>query len=303
MIDGKDHLLNSIAEFCPDRCAAGGGEPCDLVRIGSFTDKSGKVGDVSVLQCARCRHAISMPPIADVSFLYEGRESQDFQPDSVGLVRWIKDVAFRRQARILIRQIGFSPRTLLDFGCGSGQFTRLLGDSLSPDRVTGSDFFDAPPGNLQGRSYIPAASLPAAAGTFDVVTAMHVLEHDDDAVALLARISGMAVPGGHVVIEVPNVECVWARVFGRHWDAWYLPFHRTHFSEVSARRLLQLGGLEVLSVHGATVPTMGRTFANIFGGNNSLFWLLLGIALHPVQYLGEKITGRPSAIRLIARKR
>lgn len=300
--DGKDVVLHSKVEFSPDRCALADDCPCEMVSLGHFTDKSGKIGDVSVVQCVHCHHAVSLPPIADVAFLYQGRESQDFQPRAIGLVRWIKDVAFRRQARRLIRQLGFAPKSLLDFGCGSGQFTRLLGDILSPERVTGSDFFDAPPPNLAGRAYIPMAAQPDHAGSFDVVTAMHVVEHDDDPVALLARISALAAPGGHVVIEVPNVDCVWAKFFGRHWDAWYLPFHRTHFSEASATRLVQIGGLELVSVHGATVPTMGRTVSNIFCGNNGLFWLLLGIALHPIQYLGEKISGQPSAIRLIARK-
>ena len=284
---------------CPGRCDA----PCTWRDLGAFVDRSGLVGAVRVEQCSQCGHARSLPPLADVAFLYEGRESQDFQPEAKGLAHAIKRLAFTREARRLLRQLGPVPISLLDFGCGSGQFTRALGDLLGRDRVTGSDFFGDPPAELADRAYCPMERLPERAGQFDCVIAMHVLEHDDDAVALLGRISAMTRPGGTVVIEVPNVACVWARIFGKYWDAWYLPYHRTHFSRASLIAALESGGLEVRAVHGAVVPTMGRTFANLFGARNTLFWLLLGAALHPLQLLGEKLTGQPSALRVIARRR
>ena len=289
-------------------CPARSGAPCTWRDLGAFVDRSGLVGAVRVEQCAHCGHARSLPPLADVAFLYEGRESQDFQPGAHGLAHAIKRLAFRRDAGRLLRQIGPAPSTLrdsgtlLDFGCGSGQFTRALGDRLGADRVTGSDFFADPPGELADRPYCPMERLADQAGQFDSVIAMHVLEHDDNVAALLARISAMARPGGTVVIEVPNVACVWARIFGKYWDAWYLPYHRTHFSRASLVAAVTAGGLEVRAVHGAVVPTMGRTFANLFGRRNTLFWLLLGVALHPLQLLGEKLTGQPSALRVIARR-
>jgi len=46
---------------------------------------------------------------------------------------------------------------------------------------------------------------------------------------------------------------------------------------------------------------MGRSLANCFGQKNNLFWLLAGVALHPIQWLGEKLSGQPSSIRVIAR--
>ena len=131
---------------------------------------------------------------------------------------------------------------------------------------------------------------------------MHVVEHDDDPAALLARIIAAAAPGATVVIEVPNVACVWARIFGKYWDAWYLPYHRVHFSRRSLSALLEGAGLEVTAIHGAVVPTMGRTFANLLRQRNSLPWLLLGVALHPLQLAGEWLWREPSALRAVARK-
>lgn len=287
----------------PAPCPAGGGGPCEWRGLGPFIDRSGKLGAVSVEQCRHCGHGRSLPPLADVAFLYEGRESQDYQPGNRGLAHAIKRVAFRRQARTLLRQLGHPSGTILDFGCGSGQFTRELGNLAGVGRVTASDFFDSPPPELVGRPYLPIDSLAAQAGSFDVVLASHVLEHDDDAPALLARIAAMARPGGTVMIEVPNIACFGARLFGRYWDAWYLPFHRSHFTRRSLVALLEAGGLEVTAVHGAVVPTMGRTFANLLAQENTLPMLLAGIIAHPFQVLGERLTGEPSALRAIACKR
>lgn len=283
-------------------CAAAPDKPCDLHSLGSFEDLSGQVGETSVLQCLRCGLGISMPLIADVGFLYAGRDTQDFKQDGSRLGHAIKTVAFRQQATKLLAQLPQRPDRSLDFGCGSGQFTRALGDLLGADRVTGSDFDTAPPADLANRPYLPAADLGPHAGSFDLVIAMHVLEHDDDAAGLLHRIADMARPGGTVVIEVPNIECFWVALFGKAWDAWYLPFHRSHFSRAALRALVEREGFQVLAEHDVCVPTMGRSLSNLVGGNKGLFWLLVGIAIHPVQWLGERISRRPSAIRLIIRK-
>lgn len=276
---------------------------CQYVSLGKFLDRSGKFGHSEVVRCMRCGHGVSMPPLPDVAFLYQNRESQDFQPDAKGLSHAIKDIAFRSQARKLLRQLGGADGRILDFGCGSGQFTRVLGEMVGgASEVIGADMHAEPPVELGERSYLDPSELNSCRESFDIVMALHVLEHDDDAAGLLTTISGYARQGGKVVIEVPNIDCVWATAFGKFWDAWYLPYHRHHFTRGSLVRLMQRNGLKVESVHGVTVPTMGRSFANIFGGTNNLFWLLLGILAHPLQVLGEVLARNPTAIRVIATK-
>jgi SAM-dependent methyltransferase len=280
-------------------CFGDSASECQFVSLGDFIDRSGKVGRVEVLRCRHCGHGISMPPLPDPSFLYEDRESQDYQPDSKGLSHAIKDLAFRRQAKKLLRQIGHRGGSILDFGCGSGQFTRILGEGANA-KVIGADMHSEAPPELMPEQYLSPAELNGRRGMFDVVMAMHVLEHDDDADTLINQIASYARSGGKVVIEVPNVDCIWARPFGKYWDAWYLPYHRQHFTQASLVKLMEQNGLKIEAVHGITVPTMGRSFANIFGKRNNLFWLAVGIVSHPIQLLGEAVTGRRTAIRVVA---
>lgn len=285
-------------------CAVRTGKDCELVSLGLFFDRSETVGRIEVFQCVHCGHGITHPPIPDVAFLYSNRESQDYQPDTKNVLsRTIKEFAFRIQARKLIHQIGKPGKKALDFGCGSGQFTRVLGEMLPGTQLTGSDFYHAPPVELTRDLYVHNDVIRQLHEKYDLVMAMHVLEHDDDVLGLLSKITAPAKHGATVVIEVPNVECFWSKVLGRFWDAWYVPYHRHHFSQRSLVYLLENNELDVVSVHGVTVPTMGRTLANMFGRRNNLFWLLVGIALHPVQLIGETLSRQPTALRVIARKR
>lgn len=284
-------------------CPCHPGHSCDLESRGAFLDRSGIVGNVEVRQCRRCGHAVTFPPIPDVAFLYGERESQDYQPDAKGgLAHWIKNLAFRFYARKLLSKVGNLGHRALDFGCGSGQFTRVLGELSLDTELVGSDFFDTPPDELAGRGYTHSRGLASQCASFDTVMAFHVLEHDDDASALLDKIIAPVRPGGTVVIEVPNVECVWNRLFGRFWDAWYLPYHRHHFSQRSLVHFIERHDLVVKAVHPITSPTMGRTMANLAGRRNNLVWLLIGIALHPVQWIGEALTRQPTSLRVVATK-
>jgi SAM-dependent methyltransferase len=283
-------------------CGSNPGQPCDHVSMGRFTDRSGTMSEVEVWRCRSCGQGVSWPPLADVSFLYAGRESQDFQPHTRGIARWIKTLAFTRQARALIRDAGFVQGDILDFGCGSGLFTRRLGDLAPEGSVTGADFDENPPAELAGRLYLSQKNLASKRDKFDLVLAMHVLEHDDNPGALLDRIVAMARDDGTIVIEVPHIDCIWASVFRRHWDAWYLPYHRVHFSRQGLRSLFRSKGLVIEREIDVCVPTMGRTLANLCGRENTLPFLILGILLHPLQWLGEKLSRQPSSLRMVARR-
>lgn len=293
--------MNGPSATIANDCAGNPGHPCDLESIGQFGDRSGKVGDVEVLRCRLCGHGVTTPPLTDVAFLYEGRESQDYQPDAKGLSGTIKAFAFRLQARKLLNQLPKQPKTVLDFGCGSGQFTHVLAQLLPGAEVVGADFHATAPGQLGPITYKPMRELSGDTGHYDLVTAMHVLEHDDDPDALLGKIAALAKAGGTLVIDVPNVDCIWAKLFGEYWDAWYVPYHRTHFTKASLRRRFEARNLTVLAIHDVTVPTMGRTLARFTSSRNNSASLLIGIALHPLQWLGEKLSGEASAIRVIAR--
>ena len=92
--------MNEMTRTAAASCSARPGQPCEFGPPESFPDRSGRVGDVSVVRCRHCGIGITNPPLSDVAFLYEGRESQDFQPLSTGVARTIKDIAFHLSTTI-----------------------------------------------------------------------------------------------------------------------------------------------------------------------------------------------------------
>jgi trans-aconitate methyltransferase len=294
---------STVAPEFMAECAARPGSGCEWGDPMSFPDRSGLVGPIAVHFCGGCGQGVTRPPLPNVEFLYDDRSSQDFQGGAGRFARMIKAFVFGQEARRLLAQLPSPPRRVVDYGCGSGLFTRRLGDVLAPGgEVTGVDFHAEPPSELRGRPYRAASRTADLQGAADLLLAMHVLEHDDDPHTLLSRMLKLSAPGGHVVVEVPNVDCAWGRIFGRFWDAWYVPYHRVHFSRRSLRALVEANGLTILREFDVTVPTMGRTLANLLGRPNSLLFILLGAALHPLQWGLERATRRPTSLRIIARR-
>jgi SAM-dependent methyltransferase len=61
--------------------------------------------------------------------------------------------------------------------------------------------------------------------TFDVITMWDVLEHLHHPVTALQKASRLLRPGGLLVVRVPHLESIDARVFGRYWAGLDAPRH------------------------------------------------------------------------------
>jgi SAM-dependent methyltransferase len=260
--------------------------------------------DAAIYRCAKCGHGVTRPPIEDVGALYAGRDTQDYQQQDGAIASIIKRFVFGREARAILHDAQFTGGHVVDFACGSGILTNAIADAIpAGSSMSAFDFFDAPPRAMPKVEYRSFDSASEFAGSADLLTCFHALEHDDDAHGFLDRLIGLLKPGGVVVIEVPNVACSWGRLFGNSWDNWYLPFHRSHFSRMSLRATIEGHGLEVIRERDVHIPSFGRSAARAFAMTNSLPFLLGGAATFPLQWIGEKLSGEPSALRIVAKFR
>lgn len=83
---------------------------------------------------------------------------------------------------------------------------------------------------------------------FDAVTFWHSLEHFADAPGSLDWCRAHLAPGGRVIIAVPNLESLQARLFGRNWYHLNLPDHQWHFTLRALTAMLEKYGFAVESV-------------------------------------------------------
>ncbi len=111
------------------------------------------------------------------------------------------------------RHAGLAGKNVLDIGCGGG----ILSESMAGSGaiVTGIDLSEKALGVARlhllesGKKVdyrmISAEELAAeAAGTFDVVTCMEMLEHVPDPASIVAACAALVKPGGHVFFSTIN---------------------------------------------------------------------------------------------------
>jgi SAM-dependent methyltransferase len=104
------------------------------------------------------------------------------------------------------------PGTAIDLGAGSGAFASRLAalgwDVTCVERNT--EGFLAP---LPVIAHDLDAG-PLDVGTFDLVTAIEVIEHVESPAGFLRQVSGLLAPGGVAIVTTPNVDSVNARLKG-----------------------------------------------------------------------------------------
>ena len=81
-----------------------------------------------------------------------------------------------------------------------------------------------------------------------MVTLWHVLEHLDDPAAALDRVASWLRPRGGLLIGVPNLASLQARIGGERWYHLDVPRHRMHYTPAGLEALLRSCGFTVLAV-------------------------------------------------------
>jgi SAM-dependent methyltransferase len=165
----------------------------------------------------------------------------------------------------------------LEIGCGTGAFLAYLAAKGVAD-FTGIDHDPAlaavVPANVRARFVcgdVGQALADPALGRFDRVVALDVLEHfaPDDALALLKAVAGVLVPGGRVVVKVPNASSPWGMAY-QYGDL----THRAAFTPWSLLQLAGAAGLAVVAVQGQSQGTRRRRLTDALV-HRLLSWALL----------------------------
>ncbi len=98
---------------------------------------------------------------------------------------------------------------ILDFGCGQGRLTSLLGRVFKNAEVSGVDISEKALALARqkhpGLEFVPfdGEETPFADQTFDLVFSYHVLEHVPDLAASLAEMARLTAPGGYALACLP----------------------------------------------------------------------------------------------------
>jgi demethylmenaquinone methyltransferase/2-methoxy-6-polyprenyl-1,4-benzoquinol methylase len=144
-----------------------------------------------------------------------------------------QDLLWRpRAAWKLERSRSSAVRDVLDFGCGTGAFARILGVRFPSARVVAVDFS----GEMVRRARGPASvarrhpsrrfaianvgRLPFADGSFDVASSAFVVRNLTDLEAVFRELRRVLRPGGTLLtLEVSEPSSAWVgKLFHAHFD-------------------------------------------------------------------------------------
>src|SRR5262245_36706800 len=154
--------------------------------------------------------------------------------------------------------------TVLDFGCGAGSFLAVLGEERPTVRAVGVDIGSSQidfanrevasrfPGGRITFEALPAESgvVPHPDSSFDVITAIEVIEHLHPAIAhrFLRDTSRLLNPGRRLIVTTPNYRSLWPLievVLERMSPVKYHDQHINKFTPSSLVKFVESAGFEV----------------------------------------------------------
>ncbi len=153
----------------------------------------------------------------------------------------VKNYTVKQKVK-LINNLNPENKTILDIGCGTGDFLKAC--QLDGWKINGIEPNDkARELAIQKTKNIDRINnkiedlLKDKISCFDVITLWHVLEHIPNLKEYIAFLKKMLKPNGILIVAVPNYKSYDAKYYGKFWAAYDVPRHLWHFTQKSMNLL------------------------------------------------------------------
>lgn len=264
-----------------------------------YDDRYGYSGQFELVRCQSCGHVslrcdFSTEQIVELYSKYYPRSSFDIEQhkphkEVLGLRAWFDG--------LYCNPFIYVPRNVrvLDIGCG-------FGESLGYYKARGCDVYGVEADenirriaekfgfNVHVGLFDPSVYEPAF---FDYVTMDQVIEHVTDPIATLKGIEKILKPGGIAILSTPNPNGWGARIFGRKWINWHVPYHLQHFSPKSLEIAAKKAGLVIIKcviitssqwlyyqwLHLVTYPHIGKPSPFWSPKTDMVFWQKVAVKI------------------------
>jgi 2-polyprenyl-3-methyl-5-hydroxy-6-metoxy-1,4-benzoquinol methylase len=158
---------------------------------------------------------------------------------------------FRKQRAQKISKLAGPNSSILDIGCGNGQFLEML-NSIGTHHIFGTE--------MEGSSGKRASKInninlhigdlldaPFKENQFDCITLFHVFEHLQEPELYLNKIESLLKPDGHLIMSFPNIDSWQARFFRGKWLHLDPPRHLFFFKPKTFKTLIKKRGYAIVS--------------------------------------------------------
>jgi len=220
----------------------------------AWDDLTGKRGTFHFVRCNQCGLVYQNPRIKQeyISQYYDDEYIAHRKKKNWGLMtplyNWAMGKHDRQKAKLVARYTSLtSSSKILDIGCGAGTFLLKM-HTLYGAGITGVDFKDlsALPGfDLIDFRHGPIGEKNFPETSFDLVTMWHFLEHDYTPMKTLAKIGQIIKDDGTLIIEVPRLDSVTAKLYRERWPGLQAPQHTVLYNKLSLLETVKNAGFEI----------------------------------------------------------
>ena len=214
---------------------------------------SGEDFELLYNQRCRCLETIPQPSESDLPSYYKSDDYISHTDSKRNLFEKayhiVRNISLKRKLK-LIKSFASTGNTLLDIGCGTGDF-------LAVAKNHGWDVSGVEPNDkareianskTNNTVYNSAALFDFSEESFDVITLWHVLEHLPRLEDHLSQLKKLIKPEGVIIIAVPNYKSHDAAYYKNYWAAYDVPRHLWHFSRESIKWMFKNINMGVVKI-------------------------------------------------------
>lgn len=207
--------------------------------------------DYELRRCDCCRYAFIADPWTEFEQIYDDRyyagegadRLVDYRFELAEPERTVRRYEWRGISRVVERLLGgLAAARWLDFGCGNGGLVRYVLDHTPASACGFEQGSIAASARELGIPILSGDALAELHSSFDVVTAIEVLEHTIDPLAELRRIRHLLRPGGLLFLTTGNAAPFATRLL--RWSYVVPEIHVSFFEPMTLERALLETGFE-----------------------------------------------------------
>lgn len=240
--------------------------------------------NLRILHCARCGCSFIHPrPSVDELLSFYPNDYHAYNEDHGALAAWLVALRARARAKKYFGLVRSRPVRLFDVGTGDcrhfsalsrhGQF-EFSGVELNPDMVqmARARDYEVAQGTLE------ELDTSRCDGELDLVTMYQLVEHVCDPQLLLLKAASLLKPGGYVLGQLPCLDSLEQRVFGRYWAGFHYPRHLQMLNKQGLHGLLERAGFCDITIKPALHLQAGLSLQNLLVGR---------LGYHPAMSYGK----------------
>jgi 2-polyprenyl-3-methyl-5-hydroxy-6-metoxy-1,4-benzoquinol methylase len=218
------------------------------------TDHSFSQKEFEIVCCSGCGFKFTNPRPDEKSIgqFYRFADYVSHTDSKKGLINslyhLVKKYALKQKLKLVKKHFG-KEKTLLDYGCGSGDFLGYVlangvnGFGLEQDDTTRQKAIEK-----YNATIISPKEFSADLKRYEIITLWHVLEHLHHLNKDIEQLKNHLADNGRLIIAVPNPASYDAKFYDRYWAAYDVPRHLYHFEKETVKQLFEKHGFAVETI-------------------------------------------------------